>query len=194
MDGGRIRALSGGVGRSKDREIKVWPVGAEPRTLWKDHDARSGPCRSRRRTPSCRPTVSRWYSRATCTGWTHLYVTPITAESESQARQLTSGNYTASVRQLVSRQPPHRVSPMCGREPHASVSSRMVDVASEKSEPIVTRARWHLEPSFSPDGASRSCIQRTRQSSIHSTCTPWKRRHAGKIEQTDRLDADGAAG
>ena len=89
------------------------------------------------------------------TGWIHVYVMPADANSESQARQLTSGNYLAGPWQLVARQPAHCLSPQRGGQPDASDSSTSSTWRSGRSEPIVKPSMGStFDPSFSPDGAS----------------------------------------
>src|SRR5262245_26411407 len=142
-----------GSANGKTREIKVWSAGESPRTLWKDRDERWF-------SPTARDSkvlVSR-DGRSVAfvsdrTGWLHLYVMPVNASSESQAKQLTSGGYLAGLggwspdsRRIAY----HRSA--AGNQMERFID--IVDVVSGKSEPIVTEHGVNYDPAFSPDGAS----------------------------------------
>src|SRR5262245_4783403 len=86
-----------GSANGKTREIKVWSAGGSLRTLWKDRDERWF-------SPTARDSkilVSRDGKSVAFvsdrSGWLHLYVMPVNATSEAQAKQLTTGSYLAGL-------------------------------------------------------------------------------------------------
>src|SRR5262249_18598555 len=92
-------------------------------------------------------------------GWLHLYVMPVAATSESQAKPLTSGNWLAGLGAWSpdsTRIAYHRSS--AGNQFERFID--VVDVASGRREPIVTEHGVNYDPAFSPDG-SRLVFHRT---------------------------------
>ena len=86
-------------------------------------------------------------------GWLHLYVMPVNATSESQAKQLTNGDYLAGLGGWSpdsTRLAYHRS--VAGNQMERFVD--IVEVASGKTEQIVTDHGVSYDPAFSPDGAS----------------------------------------
>src|SRR5262249_45234972 len=87
-----------GSANGKTREIRVWQrAGGSSRTLWKDHDDRWF-------SPTARDSkviVSRDGKSVAFvsdrSGWLHLYVMPVNATSEAQAKQVTTGGYLAGL-------------------------------------------------------------------------------------------------
>ncbi len=77
----------------KTRDIKTTGVGGSSRTIWRDRDERwwSPTGRDARLTTS--PDGRQVAFVSDRSGWIHVYVMPIDATSESQARQLTSGEF-----------------------------------------------------------------------------------------------------
>jgi len=142
-----------GSADGKTRTIEVWSPGGARRTLWKDHDDRWFSPTGRDSKVLVSPDGQSVAFVSDRTGWLHLYVIPVSATSESQAKQLTSGGYLAGLgawspdsRRLAY----HRSLP--GNQFERFVD--IVDVASGKSEAIVTEHGVNYDPSFSPDGAS----------------------------------------
>ncbi len=144
--------------RSPDRKtrlIQVWSFVGVPRTLWRDHD----PAWWSPTTRDSKTVVSpdgKWVAFASDrTGWVHVYVMPVDAIAESEARQLTSGNYLAGVG-FGSWSPDSRRLAY-----HHSVEGNLmerfiaiIDVASGESEPLVTSRGVNFDPLFAPDGAN----------------------------------------
>src|SRR5262245_56274331 len=139
-----------GSADGKTREIKIVSIGGLPRTIWKDHDeawltgGRGG---------NLSPDGKMIAFTADRTGWIHQYVIPVTANSEAQARQLTSGKFTTG---FGSWSPDskkiaywHNVE---GNQMERFIS--IIDVASGKIEPIVMGRGVNFAPTFSPDGAN----------------------------------------
>jgi dipeptidyl aminopeptidase/acylaminoacyl peptidase len=87
------------------------------------------------------------------TGWIHIYVMPVNAASESDAKQLTTGNYLAGLGGWSpdsKRIAYHRSA--AGNQMERFID--IVDVASGKNEPIVAEHGVNDDPLFAPDGTS----------------------------------------
>ena len=142
-----------GSASGKTREIKVWSAGHQPRTLWKDVDDRWFSPTGRDSKVLVSPDGKSVAFVSDRTGWIHIYVMPVNATSESQARQLTSGNYLAGLGSWSadsSRIAYHRSE--AGNQMERFIN--VVEVATGKSEPIVTARGVNYDPSFSPDGST----------------------------------------
>jgi dipeptidyl aminopeptidase/acylaminoacyl peptidase len=142
-----------GSASGKTREIKVWSAGQPTRTLWKDQDDRWFSPTGRDSKVIVAPDGKSVAFVSDRTGWIHVYVMPVAATSESQAKQLTAGNYLAGLGAWSpdsKRIAYHRSA--AGNQMERFVE--VIDVASGKSEPIVTDHGVNYDPSFSPDGAS----------------------------------------
>ena len=144
---------SEGSANGKTREIKTWSAGGPPRTLWKDRDDRWF-------SPTARDSkviVSRDGKSVAFvsdrSGWLHLYVMPVTATSEAQAKQLTTGGYLAGLGGWApdSRRIAYHRS-AAGNQMERFID--IVDVVSGKSDAIVTDHGVNYDPAFSPDGAT----------------------------------------
>jgi Dipeptidyl aminopeptidases/acylaminoacyl-peptidases len=142
-----------GSANGKTRTIKIWNAGGAVRTLWKDQDERWF-FADRTRLEGAR--VARRHSVAFVSdrsGWIHVYVMPVNATAESQAKQLTTGGFLAGLgawssdSKLIAY---HRSA--AGNQMERFVD--VVDVATGKSEAIVTDHGVNYDPAFSPDGAS----------------------------------------
>jgi dienelactone hydrolase len=145
----------------KTRLIEITSVTGETRVLWKDYDPKWW-------SPSNGPRTlaspdGKWLTFISDhSGWPHLYVIPADARSESQAKQLSAGNFGDGY---------------AGWSPdsskiayaHSADGNQMerfisiVDIASGKIEPIVTAHGVNFDASFSPDGSmlaySRSAVE-----------------------------------
>lgn len=135
----------------KTREIKVLRVGGQPRVLWRDHDERWWSPTNRDVKLLVSPDGKSLAFVSDRSGWIHLYVIPIDATSESQAKQLTSGNFgiglgswSADSRRLAYH---HSVA---GNQMERFIDA--VDVTTGASTAIVTARGVQLDPLFSPDG------------------------------------------
>ena len=143
----------------KTREIKTAAVGTLPRVLWRDYDEKwwSPTNRDSRLVVSRDGKMLAFVSDRT--GWIHVYVIPTDATSESQARQLTTGDFGAGLPAW---------SPDGSRIAyHHSVKNNqmerfisIVDLKSGAHQQVVTERGVNLDPAFSPDG-SRLLFQRT---------------------------------
>jgi dipeptidyl aminopeptidase/acylaminoacyl peptidase len=137
----------------KTRAIKVWSAGGAPHTLWKDQDERWFSPTGRDSKVIVSPDGNSVAFVSDRTGWIHIYVMPVNAASESQAKQLTTGNYLAGLGSWSpdsSRIAYHRSA--AGNQMERFID--IVDVASGKSEPIVAEHGVNDDPSFASDGAS----------------------------------------
>jgi dipeptidyl aminopeptidase/acylaminoacyl peptidase len=142
-----------GSANGKTREIKAWRAGGPPRTLWRDHDERWFSPTGRDSKIIVSPDGQSVAFVSDRTGWIHIYATRVDATSESQVKQLTSGNYLAGLGAWSpdsKRIAYHRSA--AGNQMERFVD--IVDVASGKSETIVTERGVNYDPAFSPDGAS----------------------------------------
>jgi fermentation-respiration switch protein FrsA (DUF1100 family) len=136
----------------KTRVIKIWSIGGESRPLWKDHDPKWWTASIQASDTVVSPDGKSVVFASDRTGWTHLYVMPVDATSESQARALTSGKLTAVFGSWSpdGRRIAYHHSAE-GNDFERFISA--VDVLTGKSEAIVTSRGVALEPQFSPDGA-----------------------------------------
>src|SRR5471032_203455 len=142
-----------GSASGKTREIKSWRAGGPARTLWKDQDDRWFSPTGRDSKVIVSPDGTQVAFVSDRTGWIHVYVTPVNASSESQAKQLTKGDYLAGLGSWSAdskRIAYHRSA--ADNQMERFVDS--VDVATGKIEQIVTEHGVNYDPSFSPDGAT----------------------------------------
>ncbi len=135
----------------KTRTIKIVSVTGETRTLWKDFDPAYWTLTSSARTVAS--PDGRWIAfLSDRTGWPHLYAIPSDATSESQARQLSAGKFGDEYPSWSSDS--KRIA-----YAHSEDGDQMerfisvIDVASGKSEAIVTARGVNSDPSFSSDGS-----------------------------------------
>jgi dipeptidyl aminopeptidase/acylaminoacyl peptidase len=142
-----------GSASGKTRTIRIWNADGAIRTLWKDQDDRWFSPTARDSKVVVSPDGRSVAFVSDRTGWIHVYVMPVNATSESQARALTSGGYLAGLggwspdsRRIAY----HRSA--AGNQMERFVD--VVDVASGKSEAIVTDHGVSYDPAFSPDGAT----------------------------------------
>jgi dipeptidyl aminopeptidase/acylaminoacyl peptidase len=141
-----------GSANGKTREIKTWR-GGTTRTLWKDYDERWFSPTGRDSKVLVSPDGKSVAFVSDRTGWIHLYVTPVDATSESQAKQLTSGSFLAGLGNWSpdsKRIAYHRSA--SGNQMERFID--IVDVASGKSIPIVGEHGINYDPAFSPDGGT----------------------------------------
>jgi dipeptidyl aminopeptidase/acylaminoacyl peptidase len=137
----------------KTREIKTWSAGGAPRTLWKDRDERWFSPTARDSKVLVSPNGRSVAFVSDRTGWIHVYVIPVDATSESQARQVTAGDFLAG----LGGWSPDSTRLAYHRSARGNQMERfvdVVDVAAGKREQIVTEHGVNYDPSFSPDGAT----------------------------------------
>jgi dipeptidyl aminopeptidase/acylaminoacyl peptidase len=137
----------------KVREIKVVAIGGVPRTLWKDNDERWFSPTNRDSKVLVSPDGKSVAFASDRGGWLHIYVMPANATSESQAKQLTSGNYLAGLGSWSAdskRIAYHRSAP--GNQFERFID--ILDVTTGKSEKIITSHGVNYDPFFSPDGTN----------------------------------------
>ena len=105
-----------GSASGKTREIKVWSAGGPARTLWKDQDERWFSPTGRDSKVLVSPDGKSVAFVSDRTGWIHVYVMPVNATSESQARAADEGRLSGGARRLVARQHADRLSPQRRRQ------------------------------------------------------------------------------
>ena len=135
----------------KTMELKVTSMEGETRTLWKDHDpAWISPADGAEDVASPDGKMIAFVSDRT--GWPHLYAMPIDATSESQARQISHGNFGDGYAawSLDSKRLAYAHS-ADGNQMERFIS--IATVASGRVEPIVTARGVNRAPAFSPDGS-----------------------------------------
>ena len=129
---------------------------------------------------SSRPTASRWRSSATARGWIHIYVMPVNATSESQAKQLTTGELPRGPRRLVARQHANRVSPQRARQPDGALRRhRRRRVGQERADrhrarrqlrSVVLARRRAASCSIAPTSRTRSISTPSRRGRSRASC------------------------
>jgi dipeptidyl aminopeptidase/acylaminoacyl peptidase len=146
----------------KTREVVITDVvTGNTRLLWKDHDlAYWTPTGGARMAAS---PDGKWVEFVSDrTGWPHTYVIPYDATSESQAKQLSTGNFgdgyatwKADSKHIAFA---HSAD---GNQMERFIS--VVDITTGKIEPIVTSRGVNFDPVFSPDGSmlaySRAAVE-----------------------------------
>jgi dipeptidyl aminopeptidase/acylaminoacyl peptidase len=143
---------SEGSADGKRREIKIWKAGSEPRTLWKDVDDRWFSPTGRDSKVLVSPDGKSVAFVSDRTGWIHIYVMPVTATSESQAKQLTTGGFLAGLGSWSADSTKiayHRSE--AGNQYERFIN--VIDVRTGANEPIVTMHGVNYDPALSPDGS-----------------------------------------
>ncbi len=142
-----------GSANGKVREIKTAAVGGPPRTLWRDYDERWFSPTGRDNKVVVSPDGKSVAFISDKSGWIHIYVMPVNATAESQAKQLTSGGFLAGLgnwspdsKKIVY----HRT--VAGNQMERFID--ILDVATGKSDQIVTAHGVNYDAAFSPDGAN----------------------------------------
>jgi dipeptidyl aminopeptidase/acylaminoacyl peptidase len=143
----------------KTREIKTAAIGSLPKVLWRDHDTKWWSPTNRDSRLVVSPDGKTVAFVSDRTGWIHVYVIPTDATGESQARQLTTGDFGAGLPAWSpdgSRIAYHHS--VKGNQMERFIS--IVDLKSGAHEQVVTERGVNIDPAFSPDG-SRLVFQRT---------------------------------
>jgi dipeptidyl aminopeptidase/acylaminoacyl peptidase len=135
----------------KTMEIKITSLAGGTHTLWKDHDsAWISPADGAMDVTS---PDGKWLAFISDrTGWPHLYVIPTDANSETQAKQISAGNFGDG----YAAWSPDSKRIAYAHSADGNQMERFVSiatVASGKIEPIVTARGVNRDPSFSPDGS-----------------------------------------
>ncbi|MGE0406111.1 MAG: prolyl oligopeptidase family serine peptidase [Candidatus Korobacteraceae bacterium] len=134
----------------KTREIKITSTDGTTRTLWKDYDpAWWSPSGG---TSTVSSPDGKWVAFV-CdrSGWPHLYVIPSDATSESQAKQISTGNFGVTY-------PAWSADSKYLAFSHSADGNQMerflsvAELPSGKVTPVVKARGVNINPSFSPDG------------------------------------------
>jgi dipeptidyl aminopeptidase/acylaminoacyl peptidase len=163
-------------GDRKTREIKVTNVSGETRTVWKDYDPAWISLANGPRTVAS-PDGKSIAFISDRTGWAHLYVIPSDATSESQAKQLSKGDFGDG---YASWSPDSKKVAFA----HSKANDQwerflsVVDVATGKVQPVVTAPGVNYDPVFSDDGSSlaylRSAVEHPQEVYTVATAGPGK--------------------
>jgi dipeptidyl aminopeptidase/acylaminoacyl peptidase len=162
--GGRTQWVAGPAvvheeysGDRKTREIKVTDVHGESRTVWKDYDPAWISLANGPRTVAS-PDGKMIAFISDRSGWAHVYVIPYNATSESQAKQLSKGNFGDG---FAAWSPDSKkvayAHSEAGNQQERFIS--VADVATGKVTPIVTARGVNYEPVFSDDGLSLAYLR-----------------------------------
>ena len=143
----------------KTREIKTAAVGTLPTVLWRDRDEKWWSPTNRDSRLVVSPDGRMLSFVSDRSGWIHVYVIPTDATGESQARQLSAGDFGAGLPAWSpdgSRIAYHHSA--TGNQMERFIS--VVDLKTGAHEQVVTARGVSIDPAFSPDG-SRLLFQRT---------------------------------
>ena len=176
-----------GSATGKRREIKTWRAGSTPRTLWKDVDDRWFSPTGRDSKVLVSPDGKSVAFVSDRSGWIHIYVMPVDATSESQAKQLTTGGFLAGLGSWSAdstRIAYHRSE--AGNQYERFID--VVDVRSGLTERVVMARGVNYEPSFAPDG-SQLVFHRTDIANSLDLYTAPARSNAIAVRLTQSMPA-----
>jgi dipeptidyl aminopeptidase/acylaminoacyl peptidase len=176
-----------GSADGKTRTIRTWSAASGARTLWKDADDRWVSPTNRDSKVLVSPDGKSVAFVSDRSGWLHLYVIPIIATSESQAKQLTTGGFLAGLGAWSSdstRITYHRS--VAGNQMERFVD--VVDVGSGKITPIVTERGVNYDPAFSPDSAALVFHRTDVENALDLYTVPAKAQ-SGFVRLTDSMPA-----
>jgi dipeptidyl aminopeptidase/acylaminoacyl peptidase len=144
-------------GDRKTKELTVTTVTGQSRVLWKDYDpAWISPANGPRMVTS--PDGKHIAFVSDRSGWAHVYVIPIDATSESQAKQISKGNFGDG---FAAWSPDSKRIAFA----HSAEGNQMerflsfADVATGKIEPVVTAHGVNYDPVFSGDGTKLAYLR-----------------------------------
>ncbi len=177
-------------GDRKTRELKVTSVTGESRTLWKDYDPAWISLANGPRTVAS-PDGKQIAFISDRSGWAHVYVISASATSESQARQLSKGNFGDC---FAAWSPDSRKLAFAHSEADNQQERfiSIADVSTGKLQPVVTARGVNYDPVFSPDGASlaylRSAVEHPQEVYTVAIAAPGQPLHP-PARLTDSLPA-----
>jgi len=135
----------------KTMELQVTSLTGESRTLWKDHDpAWISPADGAMDVTS--PDGKSVAFISDRSGWPHLYVIPVDATSESQAKQISKGDFGDG----YAAWSPDSKRIAYAHSEDGNQMERFLSIASVETghiEPAVTGHGVNRAPEFSPDGS-----------------------------------------
>ena len=147
----RLAAVDRRIGQWQDARDQAWRPGGVPRMLWRDRDERWFSPTGRDSKLLVSPDGKSVAFVSDRTGWIHIYVMPVDATAESQAKQLRRVIFWRGLGSWSRRQPADRVSPQrAGNQMERFID--VVDVRTGSNEPIVTARGVNYDPLFAPDG------------------------------------------
>ncbi len=161
-------------GDRKSRDIKITATNGDTRTVWHDFDPAWISLANGPRTVAS-PDGKQIAFISDRTGWAHLYVIPANATSESQAKQLSKGDFGDG---FAAWSPDSRHIAFAHSAP-GNQQERFLSVADAttgKVQPVVTARGVNYEPVFSPDGQSlaylRSAVEHPQEVYTVALATP----------------------
>jgi dipeptidyl aminopeptidase/acylaminoacyl peptidase len=176
-----------GSADGKRREIKVWNAKSGTRTLWKDVDERWFSPTGRDSKVLVSPDGKSVAFVSDRTGWIHIYVMPVDATSENQAKQLTTGNFLAGLGSWSAdstRIAYHRSD--AGNQYERFIN--VIDVRTGADQRIVTTRGVNYDPSLSPDGTQVMFHRTDIENSLDLYSAPV-RVNASFVRLTDSMPA-----
>jgi dipeptidyl aminopeptidase/acylaminoacyl peptidase len=134
----------------KTMELKVTSLSGETRTLWKDHDpAWISPADGAMDVTS---PDGKWIAFISDrSGWPHLYIIPVSASSEAEARQISKGNFGDG----YAAWSPDSSRIAWAHSADGGQGERFISIASVNTgqvEKVITQPGVNRAPAFSPDG------------------------------------------
>jgi dipeptidyl aminopeptidase/acylaminoacyl peptidase len=144
-------------GDRKTREIKVTTTDGATRTLWKDYDPAWISLANGPRTVAS-PDGKHIAFISDRSGWAHLYVIASDATSESQALQLSKGDFGDG---FATWSPDSKRVAFAHSEPGNQQERflSIADITTGKVQPIVTARGVNYDPVFSSDGTSLAYLR-----------------------------------
>jgi dipeptidyl aminopeptidase/acylaminoacyl peptidase len=135
----------------KNMELKVTSLSGETRTLWEDHDpAWISPADG---AEDVAAPDGKWIAFISDrTGWPHLYIIPVSASSEAEAKQISKGNFGDG----YAAWSPDSSRIAWAHSADGDQMERFISVASVdtgRTEQVVTQHGVNRAPAFSPDGS-----------------------------------------
>jgi dipeptidyl aminopeptidase/acylaminoacyl peptidase len=141
----------------KVRDIVETTPSGESHTVWKDYDPLFySPANGPRTVTSPDGKYIAFISDRT--GWAHVYVTPVDATSETQAKQLSKGDFG----DCYASWSPDSKSVAFAHSEAGNQQERFIsiaEIATGKVQPVVKARGVNYDPAFSPDGTKLAYLR-----------------------------------
>ena len=144
-------------GDRKSRDIKLTSTNGDTHTLWHDYDPAWISLANGPRTVAS-PDGKLIAFISDRSGWAHLYVIPATATSETQAKQLSKGDFGDG---FATWSPDNRHIAFAHSAPgnQGERFLSVADAATGKLQPVVSARGVNYDPVYSPDGRSLAYLR-----------------------------------